>query len=207
MANHLSVATAIEKNRIASDTAFVLLLDIVIHDNTGAYVETLHLAKNSENLVYLGNEYVASNFTAQIDIQTGSDPKFQLVAQDPTGVLRNRMELYGGGVGFPVTVTVVNSGNLTQSPEISDQFEVIQASAQGYVVSFTLGIENPISQRFPSRLMWKDQCPYPYKGPRCKYTGSLATCDFTLRGSNGCDVHLNTVNFGGFPGLQNGPNG
>lgn len=199
---HLSVASAIEKNKIASATAFVLLLSIVVTDLNGAYVETLYLARNSENVVWNGFTYIASNFETKLDLGSESLPKFVVTSTDPSGYIRSRMEAYSGGVGFAVTLSVVNTGNLTQPPEIQETFEVTEASASGYEISFTMGVENPISQRFPVNLQMRDQCPYTFKGPRCKYVGSTTTCDFTYHGSNGCKSKANQVNFGGFPGLQ-----
>lgn len=200
---HLSVATAIEKNRLASDVAFVLLLDITVTDANKNTVEHLYLCRNSENVVYQGNQYIAANFEAKMDIDTGTDPRLQITASDPTGVIRDRMEVFGGGIGFEATLMVVNTGNLAQPPEIKETFQIINASQNGYDVSFTLGIPNPTMQRFPPRLQYRDQCTYQYKGLRCKYAGPMATCDYTRTGPNGCKAHGNEANFGGFPGMQN----
>jgi hypothetical protein len=200
---HLSVATAIEKNRIASDKAFVLLMEIQVFDLFGAYVETLRLAKNSEDVTYHGQIYEKSNFSIKLNLDVASEPKLQCTAEDPAGVIRDRMELYSGGAGFPVRIVVVNTGNLDQPPEIEETFKVVSSSAAGYQVSFTMGIDNPIATRFPNRIQWRDQCSYRYKGARCKYSGSMSSCDFTRLGANGCKAHSNEVNFGGFLGLQN----
>jgi phage-related protein len=203
MSAHLSVATAIEKNRIASDVAFVLLLDIAVTDDNGALVETLHLAKNSENIIYQGNQYTGANFDVKLDLDVDTEPKMVVSAEDPSGFLRERMEAYSGGVGFQVGLTVVNTGNLAQPPEMKESFEVTEAAASGYNVNFTLGIPSPVRLRFPTRLQFRDQCPFLYKGAQCAYAGSNPSCDFTYFGSNGCKAHNNEANFGGFLGLQN----
>lgn len=200
---HLSVATAIEKNRIASDKAFVLLLDVEIVDELGNVGETIHLARNSEDVLYKGTDYTASNFSVKLNLDISEEPKLEVTAEDPTGVLRQKMEQYAGAAGFPVTLTVVNTGNLDQPPEIQESFKVVSSSASGYQVTFTMGIDNPVAQRFPNRIQWQNQCSYRYKGTRCKYAGPLATCDFTYQGPNGCKAHANQANFGGFLGLQN----
>lgn len=42
-------------------------------------------------------------------------------------------------------------------------------------------------------------CPFLYKQlGTCNYSGGIATCDHTLTGLNGCDVHANSQHFGGF---------
>jgi phage-related protein len=201
--SHLSVATAIEKNRIASETAFVLLIDIIVTNDLGEYIETVSLAKNSEPVIYQGTEYAASNFSIKMNLDVASTPTLQCVAEDPSGVIRDKLESYNGGTGFKVNLCVVNSGNLDQPPEISESFIITSAAANGFTVTITMGVSNPIATRFPNRLQWRDQCSYQYKGSRCKYTGDLPTCDFTYNGTNGCVFHSNAVNYGGFLGLQN----
>lgn len=201
--SHFSVATAIEKDRIASDVAFVVLLAIDVTDVNGAPVQTMHFAKNSEDIIYKGNTYIAANFSVKLNLDVANVPKLEVTADDPTGVIRDMMNLYNGGIGFDVSITVVNTGNLTQSPEIHETFKIVTASQSGYQVSFTMGVDNPLTLRFPNRLQFRDQCTYQYKGTRCKYAGALANCDYTYFGTNGCKVHANTVNYGGFLGLQN----
>ncbi len=201
--SHLSVATAIEKDRVASDAAFVLLLEIDIKDLTGTFVETIRFAKNSEDVVYQGATFVAANFTAKLNVDIASDPKFEVTAEDPSGAIRDRMTIYGGAIGCEVRMTVVNSSNLTQSPEIQETFKIVSASQSGYAVTFQMGVDNPLSDRFPNRLQYRAQCTKHYKGPRCKYAGPMATCDYTYFGENGCKAHSNEPNYGGFLGLQN----
>lgn len=41
-------------------------------------------------------------------------------------------------------------------------------------------------------------CVYPYRDPEtCGYTGTLPTCDLTLKGANGCETHNNAHRHGG----------
>lgn len=202
MSRHLSVATVIEKNLIASDKAFILLLAIEITGEDGLYAETLRLCRNSENIVYKGETYTASAFTFSLKLDTESEPSLDIGADDPTGFIREKMELYGGGMGFDCTLTIVNTGNMDQDPEIEEVFEVIGASAEGYNISFSLGVQTPLNSRFPRRTQMRDQCPLRYKGLLCKYAGSMPSCDFSYDGTNGCGAHANKHNFGGFRGLQ-----
>jgi hypothetical protein len=199
---HVSVATAIEKNRVASDKAFILLISFVVTDALNNYVETVYLAQNSENYVWQGNTYIASNFKIDIKSSADSEPELRIDASDPSGFIRERMAAYGGGIGFATTVTVVNTGNPNQPAEIQEIFEIVGASQNGFNVSFTLGVDNPLRDRFPRRLMYRDQCTLLYKGTLCKYAGSLPSCDYTFQGPNGCTFHNNSINFGGFRGMQ-----
>ena len=203
MARHLSVATVIEKNRISSAFAFIPVLDIAVKNpETGAIVETLHFARNTEDLVYDEKTYVASHFDFDIKHASGSQPELKLSVVDYSRAIQARMQEFAGGVGSEVTLTIVNTGNLDQPPEVQEHFEVTGASAADYTVEFTLGSENPLMMRFPRGRIYKDRCRWRYKGAECGYSGPLATCDYTLQGENGCAAHDNTRRFGGFPGIS-----
>ena len=203
MAAHLSVATVIEKDRIHSDVAFVVGLEIdVIDPEGGSLVETVRLVCNNENITYQGEVYIASNFDFEITQEAGSKAQMSVTANDFSRAIQARMQQYRGGIGFKVRLLVINSGNLSQLPEMKEEFTVIGASAKDYIISFKLGAENPLARRFPFRMQFKDRCQWTYKGTHCGYAGPLTTCDFTLQGDNGCAVHGNTERFGGFPGIK-----
>jgi phage-related protein len=203
MPAHLSVATVIEKNRITSTEAFIVLLEVdVIDPATGGLVETLYMARNEEAVEYQGNLYVAANFNMEIKRESGEVPEIQLSAVDYSRALQMRMQNYRGGVGFQVRVMVINTANIEQPPEAMETFTITGASASSYVVKFTLGAENPLMQRFPMHNQYADKCRWRYKSEECGYTGWQKTCDLTLQGPNGCAAHGNTINYGGFPGLR-----
>lgn len=202
MGRHLTVATILEVNRISSDVAFVEFVEVDVLNGSGALVETLRFCRNTENLVFRGNLYIAADFSFSVKQNAGEETNVQMSAFDPTGILRSRMEQFEGGVGFPVRLHIVNTAALNGPAEISETFQIIGASAKGYDVSIQLGAENPLRMRFPLGLQFRDRCRFVYKGGRCKYAGPLATCDYTYDGANGCTAHANQANFGGFRGLQ-----
>lgn len=204
MANrYLSIASIIEKNQVASAVAWVPLFEVeVIDPDTGVLVETLRFAQNTENVTFQGQVYSKARFDFSVTEETGSQPEVKLVGYDYTRAIQRRMQDHGGGIGFKVRLIVVNTGNLSAPPEITELFEVVGASQQDYAVSFTLGAENPLTFRFPRRRQFRDRCQWRYKGAECAYAGPLGTCDFTLNGSNGCVAHGNEERFGGFPGIR-----
>tara|TARA_R100001086_G_scaffold249921_1_gene191835 strand:- start:678 stop:1295 length:618 start_codon:yes stop_codon:yes gene_type:complete len=202
MARHLTVASVIETHNIASEAAYIILIECdIIQD--GSVAETIRICNNTENLTYDGEEYVAASFTMDVKQENGEEPGVTLASFDPTGVLRQRIEEFNGGVGFPVRMMVVNANNLDNPAEITEEFIITGASAQGYGISLTLGAENPLRMRFPLRVMFRNRCSFKYKGPRCKYAGAMGSCDYTFDGANGCQAHGNEANFGGFRGLKN----
>lgn len=210
MASHksLSIATVLEKNKVASDVPFLLCLDVTVIDPaTQNVIETLRLVKNTEDITWNGNVYTAAEFDIDLKEETGSQPQVTLAVTDYTKTLIQKLETYGGGVGFGVTISVVHGDLITLSvskPEVQFFFEVTGASATEYVATFTLGAENPLTKLFPRRLQAKNFCAWRYKDPTtCRYAGAMVGCDLTLNGPNGCKAHSNEVNFGAFPGINN----
>lgn len=203
MAGKISVASVIEKNRIASDVAYLALLAIDVPDpTTGAIVETLRYVNNTEDVVVGGQTYTAVQFSIELQSASGETPSISLTFFDYTQEVLSKMNDYAGGVGFNITISVIASNNLDGTPEITEFFEVTAASASSYQVSFTLGAENALTKQFPKRIQRRDFCPWVFKDVNtCRYSGSLTTCDHTLDGTLGCRAHQNVINFGGMPNL------
>lgn len=203
MTKSLSVASVIEKNRLSSGTPFLICIDIDIVDpTTGGIVETMHITHNTDSVIFNGFAYQPASFDIELKEESGAQQSVKLSIKDYTKAVQQRMQLYAGGVGFGVTVMVVNADALSQPPEISEFFEVVGAESSSYVCSFTLGAENNITKNFPRRRQSKDFCQWRYKGDECGYGGAMLSCDLTLKGGNGCKAHNNAVNFGAFPGIN-----
>lgn len=205
MANKaISVATIIEKNQISSGVAFIVLARVEIFDSvTQTYPETVYVANNAENVVFEGETYVAFPFNVDLKYEAGSIPQISLTAKDYQKVLLAKLDLYSGAIGSRVTITVVNTGNLSQGSEVEEIFEVIGSGANDWSITLQLGAESAIAKNFPTRTQMRDRCSWRYKGPECTYSGAMPTCDLSLQGTNGCAAHSNSENFGGFPSLVN----
>ena len=200
----LSVATVLEKNRLDSDTPFLVALDIeVVDPTTGVTSEVIYLVRNSETITFNGNPYQPAMFDITFGREASTTVNVSLTVNDYSGAIQARMEAYGGGIGFNVTMYIINAGALTQGPEVVEHFQVIGASSKDYKAAFQLGGENEVMMTFPRRRQTKDFCQWRFKDPTtCAYTGALTTCDLSLSGVNGCSVHANTLNFGAHPGLN-----
>lgn len=204
MAVHVSVATAIDKSKLASNVVYTSLFEMDVLDRvSGAVIETVRLAENNENFTYKGNTYVAMPFEFDIARSKNELPTLSISFYDMTQTLHGKLEETRGATDFPVRLLIISSVNPAQA-EIEEHFTVSSAESdsENYSIKLTLGSENPLTQRFPARLMFRNRCPWKYRGVECRYSGPLASCDYTLNGANGCDVHNNSVNFGGFPGIR-----
>lgn len=198
----LSVATVIEKNRVASSTPFLVLAQIeVLNANTQTYVETIRIVNNPENVTWRGDVYTAWPFSVELRQESGTVPSISLSGHDYQNTIGAKLQEYGGAVGSRVTISVVNYGNFSQAPEVQEIFEIVTASVNNWSVTISLGAESALTRRFPGNVQMRDRCRWRYKGAECGYTGGMPTCDLSLQGANGCAAHGNEANFGGYPGL------
>lgn len=202
MAKSLSVASVIEKNRLSSEHPWLICLDIEVRDPiTTALATTGRYVRNAEAITFNGQTYQPASFDIELKEESGTLQTVTLSFRDYTRAIQGYMQQYQGGVGFTVTLFVVNAGNLAQPPEVSEYFEVIAAESADYVCTFTLGAENTLTKTFPRRRQTRDFCQWRYKSEQCGYIGAATTCDLSLKGDNGCEAHANAKRFGGFPGI------
>ena len=203
MPKSISVTTAIEKAKLASENALLVALDVKVKQpNSDVVIEELHLVRNSEDIDYQGVTYKAFPFEIDIKIEAGGVPVVTMSGTDMTKTLHRRMQDYGGMVGSEVKFFVINTGAMDREPDVVEDFLVTSGSAKNFSVTFQLGAENALATPFPRRRQLRDRCAWKYKSAECGYIGTLPSCDLTLQGDNGCKVHENTLNFGGFPGIR-----
>lgn len=204
MPTHVSIATAIDKSKLASNVVYVGLIEIDVLDReTASVLTTIRLAHNNEAYVFKGNTYVPCGLNYKINYSKGEFPTIDLEIVDVTLALQALMQEYQGGVDFPVRVLLVSTAN-PSSAEAEERFTILSGSAGSdtYNVTFEVGAENPLGLRFPWRMMFRNRCPWRYRSVECGYVGAMPTCDFTRDGPNGCNAHDNIDNFGGFGGLR-----
>lgn len=200
---HVSIATALDKSKLASDVVYLVLLEIdILSDSSAGVVETLRFVHNNEDYDFQGHTYMSMPFEFQYTSARNELPSITLSVTDFQGIIQAYLQEYKGGVDWDVRLIITN--NATTSADYIERFKIVSATASGsdYKISFQLGAENPLQQRFPPRLMFRDRCGWNYKSFQCGYTGSLPTCSFNLNGINGCKAHGNQKNFGGFPGIR-----
>lgn len=203
MGYKLPISSVEQKNLIASTSAYIVCLEVDVKNPlTGAVVETLYLARNEEDIDVEGVTYVAAAFNIDLKYEGGGQPVVTVTAEDITGAIQARMQQFGGGVGFIVRVIVANMESANGVIDTIETFEIVDAGAADYQVSWTLGTENMLGHQFPNRRQLRDRCTWRYKSAECGYKGSKTSCDYTLKGPNGCSSHANTINYGGFPGIR-----
>lgn len=201
---NLPLAIRIEKNRLASDSPFLVLLKITI--NPGAEETVIRLARNNEDVVYQGETWIAFPF----DIEFGGESAkgeltfATLKVSNVTQALQPHIEEHGGGVGSRAEVIVINADHPSEDySDLTLSFTCLACSTSSQWVTFRLGIKNMILQRYPLYRYNSDHCNWVsyYKGPECGYSGPLANtpCKGDIAS---CRARGNSSRFGGFIGLD-----
>ena len=202
--SNLSIASVLEKNRVSSENAMVIALDIDLVDPvTSAYVMTLRIVNYDTDLTIDGHLYTKISFDLSLQDDANEIQNVNLSIQDSIGLVRPYLQTYRGAVGSKVTMMLltVDPEDRTSLVDFSEIFEVVGSSSPDYAVNLELGAENPLTRMFPSRTQMRDRCSFRYKSRFCGYTGGLASCDLSLTGDNGCRVHKNESRFGGYPSI------
>lgn len=185
-----------EKNKLSTDSAFLILLDITLQD------EIVHICYNTDDITWNGTQY--QHFPFEIGDATedtaGTDPALELKVSNITRALQHSVEESQGGVGYSVILRIVNSKSLdTPDYALEEYYVVKESDVKADWITFILGTDYSSRTRRPSNRYMKNNCPFKYKGLRCGYCGELPNCVHTL---TDCRAHNNSERFGGYVGID-----
>ena len=204
----LSLAAQRDKSKLASGDAWILLLDIIWSG------EHFRLARNVDPITFDAGDgngpqvYQPFNFDLSIEEPGGSQlPTMILKASNVMRILQGIIEQYAGVVGATANIYVYNTAHPAGEPDLALTTTVMKTVCAADVVTLSLSAPSPMRQLFPRFLYRANFCMWvsKYKGPQCQYSGSMANCDGTYNGPQGCIAHNNATRFGAFPGI--GTNG
>lgn len=195
----LSNVAILEKNKLASDGAWIILVEITVSPGL-----ILRLCRNTEDIVWNGETWVAFPFELEPPRQSASGeiPNFTVKVSNVTRTVEGYIEEAGGGVGAQVRLMVVMSEHLDlTTPELDEEFSVQSTAYDEQWVSFTLTGAVDLFRRVPLRRFLKNFCPFQYKGPECKAASALPECDKSF---SACQARNNSARFGGEPAIPEG---
>lgn len=194
----ISTAALREKNKVSSDGAFLLLLEV----RYSASEDPVRLVWNNEDVVWDGQTWRGCPFELGELSETKESelPSVDLTVLDIERNLIPHLEEYAAGIGATVWIRIVNSNLLDEAAMREETFEIMDVSVTGgYRVTFKLGAENLSEHRSPRGRFLKSHCRYKvFKGSHCGYDGSETECDRTF---TRCKELGNESRFGGFPGV------
>lgn len=199
----LSVSSIIEKNSIAGDGAWILLLEIKL--KTPA--TTLRLTRNTDPITW--NLHTWTPFPFDLDEMTedsrGETPTISIKISNVTRIVQYYMEAGDGAVGAEVTLYVVHSKHLDTTASFEETFEITDSAADNQWITINLGAGYPVAARRPEDRMLKNFCNFEYGGIRCGIPAATKvtypTCNKTLAN---CRERNNKERYGGEPSLTSG---
>lgn len=137
------------------------------------------------------------------------------------------LEEHGGLVGQPVRIILIHNTELVAGngqPSLETDYRIASTTYNEDAVTSRLANHNAYRTNFPALRLMRRTCRWTvYRGQECGYavpvaSGGLLTCDFSLSGPNGCQVHganelangftvRHPARFGGAPGIPRQPTG
>ncbi len=143
----LSAVALLEKNRLSTDGAWLVLLEITL----GA--TTLYLVRNTEDITWNGQLWTAFPFELDDLTEDGKElPQLTIRIGNVSRVVQGYVEAADGGSGASVILRVVNSKNLAgATAEIEGTFQVVKTSCDALWARFTLGAPSPMQIRILTR--------------------------------------------------------
>jgi len=201
MSLSISAAAYLEKNKLASTGAWIVLLEITLPSPS---TDVIRLARNNEDITWDGENWVG--FPFEIDeigeSNKGEIPQVVVRVGNVTRVIQAYLEEAGGGIGAAIKVMVVHSGHLDlTTPEISLEYEAVASRYDNEWVAWTLGAENSYNRQFPKNRVLRNVCRFTFKDTRCGYIGAETICEHTHAA---CDSYGNADRFGGYIGVGSG---
>lgn len=168
---------------------------------------TQRLARNTEDITYGGESY--DKFNVQISEQMfsgdGGVPRVTLrIFQDANRTIEDIVNATEGALGAEVKLIRVCEKFLDYPiSALEADYENLAAESDSEWTTFTLGIPNPLTQRYPLRTYSSSSCPWAtptlFKGPECQYAGPDGTCTGTYED---CYQKGNAAHWGGELGLD-----
>ncbi len=168
---------------------------------------TRRIARNTENVPYNGYDFEKSNLQIgeQIFSGDGSIPRVTLrVFQDANHIIEDMINETEGALGAHVQLIRVNEKFLNVPVSaLEADYDSLASESDTEWVTFTLGMPNPLTQRYPLEIYNSSTCPLAtptlFKGARCQYTGQDSTCTGTYED---CYLKGNAIHFGAELGLD-----
>ena len=199
----LSPSAYVEKNSLASNGVWIVLLEIFVPQLN----DYIRVCTNNEDYEWNGQLWQSYPFEMDEigDTTKGEVSQFAIKICNINGVVETYVDNANGATGSVVKMMVVNSNIPSTTPEVEFEFSVKSTNIDSNWVTFVLGVVNPYSILIGQRMI-RTGCRYNgpngtqngFRGPRCKYDGPELECDRRL---NRCRELLNSHNFGGFPGI------
>lgn len=191
----LSVASNIERHRIASDKPWLYLLDLEYPGdglpssppapNAPPVVQThIRFVRDYNPFTFdagdgLGpQEYSPFNFAVGdlTQASNGAVPDMELHCSNVLRALQGVIEQVGGLVGANLTIFGINLANPAGEPDLTLAFTIKSSSCDAKLVTFKLGASSPLRRLFPVHMYRPNFCNHDYNSPalQAAYDAAIA---------------------------------
>lgn len=110
----------------------------------------------------------------------GNLPSLRLLVGNVNRVTNRYLETNRGSTGNEVWIVGLHASTLSPSDGVTHKFSILSTSLSNQWVTLELGPPRFFRRQVPSEIYTRGRCSNPYKGSRCKYRGTLTTCDKTI---------------------------
>ncbi len=192
----LSTAALMELNKLATNSADVVLLEIGLDP-------IIRLCSNNEDLSWNSETWQAFPFELATISESGKGEISAVAVKvsNVTGEIQRLLEAADGAHGTAVTIRVINTVASTSTEcELELSYILDRSSYDEQFVTFNLTGGNCLTRRVPRRRYLKNFCPFTYGGIECGVSAgtvsSYPTCNKTFAD---CQTRNNSSRFGGYP--------
>lgn len=192
-----------EKNKLFTDSAFVILLELVVPIDD---VDPIYVCYNNEDINW--NGHVWQGFPFEVgevtEDSSGAVPSFDINIDNSSQALTYYVEQSKGARNGEVIIRVVNTKALDlPSCELEEHYSVNDCNMNDNKVIVNVGTSYAPGTRRPIDKYLKNNCRFKtFKGPECACTNNnFTTCNRTL---TACRERGNSKRFGGFSGIDQG---
>lgn len=170
-------AAILEKNKLASDAPFLVLLKI---EHT-KLTDPIYLARNTEDVEWNGKTFVRFPFNfSQMTTDSQTIPTVDLTVSNCGGLIQSYLQQYNGLADAKVTMYLVHENLLTRTEALMTiEFSVNSVSYDESWITFKLGCSPELNFKFPLHCYMSNYCPFRFKDIRCGYTGTASACNNT----------------------------
>lgn len=199
MPNELTLLQRLMKNKLYSNSAWVVMLDININD-----IYYVKVCNNNENIVYGGDTYYAFPFSLELitlEDSKGEISDVTLKVSNLTGIIMNYIENTDGAINSTITISYINSKHLDEPAAYEETMKISSISYDDSWIEIKLSADYVTSFRISAKIFKRDFCDYQFKGIECGYNGSELLCNHSLKR---CRELENETRFGGEPTIGSG---
>lgn len=164
----------VEKNKIASNSPFLILVEVVFPAAVVPDAPVLRFVNNTEDITFQGHIYKAYRLGIEFpDESSKGELTFAtLRLWNTPALLLPYIHATKGGIGATVTMTIVNTAYLSEDyAELSATFDVLQTTLSTSFITVKLGYKNLMLERFPRYRYIAEHCQWGFKSPECAYSG------------------------------------